>query len=328
MPSLSPALVMRARMAAPLVASGTVVVTLVTCLVLTKSRHIYTGGLHWPYFSDMGRDSPGYYIFCVGLTVTALALAYTWVSNFEFQRAVLGRPILLGQVTRATLRWASACMVLGAVSTIGLPVLAFFSTSSYPTVHNYAAYWFFFLETVAVFINTTVSSKIYRSMRTTRDSGVFTNNGLPADPGMPADDAHAARVASVWRTFLIQAVFTALFFVAFLLYLPIGLAVVKDFEHLTIADCLERGYGEKYCTDTMRKNDTETKLWNYEDDFSASQMRAAAQLGCILTLVGYSVSFLSHDFAREVDKPRDTTRNQVPSTHFYTIPVLNSPSSE
>jgi hypothetical protein len=133
-------------------------------------------------------------------------------------------------------------------------------------VHNYAAYWFFFLETVAVFINvssrfhyitnvgllesklnliwllllmglqTTVSSKIYRSMRTTRDSGVFTNNGLPADPGMPADDAHAARVASVWRTFLIQAVFTALFFVAFLLYLPIGLAVVKDFEHLTIAD--------------------------------------------------------------------------------------------
>lgn len=30
---------------------------------------------------------------------------------------------------------------------------AFFSTSSYPKLHNNAAYWFFCLETVAVFLN-------------------------------------------------------------------------------------------------------------------------------------------------------------------------------
>lgn len=61
-------------------------------------------------------------------------------------------------------------------------------------------------------------------------------------------------------------------------------------------------------------------------------MRSAAQLGCILTLVGYSISFLSHDFEREVDQrsggngaPGDL-RSDVPSTHFYTIPMLNSPA--
>ncbi|KAF1330522.1 hypothetical protein FI667_g5167, partial [Globisporangium splendens] len=324
MPSLPPALLMRARMFAPLVASGVVVVTLVTCLILTKTRDIYTGGLDWPYFSDMGRACGARPADPVGPGLARHAALGESVHDprrdLDDRAARAGAMLFIYENELAP---AHIYMFIANAHT-----QSFFSTSSYPTVHNYAAYWFFFLETIAVFINTTVSSKIYRSMRSPHDSGVFTNNGLPADPGLPADDAQAARVASVRRTFLIQAVFTALFFVAFLLYLPIGLAVVKDFKHLTIAECLERGYGEEYCTNTMRKNDTETKLWNYEDDFSVSQMRAAAQLGCILTLVGYSVSFLSHDFAREVDKLRDTTRNQVPSTHFYTIPVLNSPSLE
>lgn len=66
-----------------------------------------------------------------------------------------------------------------------------------------------------------------------------------------------------------------------------------------------------------------------EDEFAKSQMRAAAQLACILTLVGYSISFLSHDYAREVDNQEQQTRgNRVASTHFYTIPMLNSPALE
>lgn len=32
-----------------------------------------------------------------------------------------------------------------------------------------------------------------------------------------------------------------------------------------------------------------------EDDAAANQMRSASQLACILTLVGYSLTFLSHD---------------------------------
>lgn len=132
----------------------------------------------------MRTDAPGYYVFCVGLSIAAIALALTWVFNFQFQSAVLSRPIQLGQLKRRTHRWSIACTVLGTISVIGLPVLvrdallcihisavlvcvdavvcgeydngdiqAFFSTSSYPSLHNYAAYWFFFLETIAIFIN-------------------------------------------------------------------------------------------------------------------------------------------------------------------------------
>lgn len=64
-----------------------------------------------------------------------------------------------------------------------------------------------------------------------------------------------------------------------------------------------------------------------EDDFSRSQLRAGAQLGCILTLVGYSLSFLSHDYDGEVDAlSASRAAEELPSAHFYTIPVLRSPS--
>ncbi|TYZ68310.1 hypothetical protein PybrP1_006207 [[Pythium] brassicae (nom. inval.)] len=291
------------RALAPTVASGVVVVTLVTCLIITKSKHIYTGGLKWPYFSDMGRDAPAYYVFCVGLSLAAVMLACTWAFNYQFQRAVLSRPIQLGEIKRRTLRWATTCAVLGMASVVGLPVLAFFSTSSYPSLHNNAAYWFFLLETVAVLTNL-----------------------LPAGSTAPSVD-DTERFERLRRTSRIQLVFAGLFFVAFLIYLPIGLAIIDDFKHLTIAECLERDLGTEYCTVTMKRNATETKLWNYEDDFTRSQLRAGAQLGCILTLVGYSLSFLSHDYEGEVDAQAGSrVTEEFPSTHFYTIPVLRSPS--
>ncbi|GMF27563.1 unnamed protein product [Phytophthora fragariaefolia] len=188
--------------AAPVVASGTVVLTLLTCLVIAKANNVYTGGLTWPFFSDLGRgasthalqsllprfvtrcvlllsaDSPGYYVFCVGLTIVAIALCATWYFNYKFQESVLRIPTLLGFVS-PFVRWtATVSTFIGIISTIGLPILvrgnqeidapecttevwyfvaiaaqAFFSTSSYPTLHNNAAYWFFLLETVAIFLN-------------------------------------------------------------------------------------------------------------------------------------------------------------------------------
>lgn len=50
----------------------------------------------------------------------------------------------------------------------------------------------------------------------------------------PSPEQAASATAGYKRTFVIQAAFTALFFVAFLLYLPIGLAVVAPFKRLTI----------------------------------------------------------------------------------------------
>lgn len=56
-------------------------------------------------------------------------------------------------------------------------------------------------------------------------------------------------------------------------------------------------------------------------------MRAAAQLACILTLVGYSVSFLTHNVA--VTRTRDRVATFEASTgiqtntHFCAIPLLS-----
>ncbi|GMF27554.1 unnamed protein product [Phytophthora fragariaefolia] len=41
---------------------------------------------------------------------------------------------------------------------------------------------------------------------------------------------------SMKRTFYTQLIFTTLFLVAFLLYIPIGLALVSDFQRLTVKD--------------------------------------------------------------------------------------------
>lgn len=68
-------------------------------------------------------DQPGYTVFCVGLSVTALALICTWGFNYQLQSASLARPVQLGHVPPGV-RWiVLATMVCGMLSTIGLPVM-------------------------------------------------------------------------------------------------------------------------------------------------------------------------------------------------------------
>ncbi|KAE8878836.1 hypothetical protein PF005_g15383 [Phytophthora fragariae] len=310
------------RRAAPVVASGAVVLTLVACLVIAKANNVYTGGLTWPYFSDLGRDSPGYDVFCVGLTVVAIALCATWYFNYKFQSSALRLPTLLGYVSPFVQWTARACTVTGIISTIGLPTLAFFSTSSYPSLHNNAAYWFFLLETVAIFLNTYVSYKLVESAKVPET----TAGEIPVICDFDDIDADT-KLRGMRRTFRLCS---ALFFVAFLLYLPIGLSVVQPFKRLTIDQCLERDLGQVYCHLTMKHDGVFTKLWNYEQDYSATQMRAAAQLGCILTLVGYSISFLTHNvevLAKDRDRvaTSEASGMQTNHAHFCAIPLLMSP---
>lgn len=78
-----------------------------------------------------------------------------------------------------------------------------------------------------------MSSTIYRNARSGHDLPGFID---AAGATTPNEDAQ--RVASLRKTFYIQLVCTALFFIAFLLYLPIGLAIIDDFKHLTIAQVL------------------------------------------------------------------------------------------
>ncbi|KAF4129323.1 Frag1/DRAM/Sfk1 family [Phytophthora infestans] len=276
---------------APIVATTTVITTLITCVSLAKTKEIYLGGLAWPYFSDTGRDAPGYSVFCAGLTIVAIALILTWVANYQFQREIVDKA---SQDNWKLIRkYCELVRVLGVCSAFGLPVLAFFSTTSYPDVHKYAAYWFFVLEAVALVLNTIVSLKL---SRLTADTSYY----MPESEEQPTKN-----VSNPWnesnsnakRTFYIQLVFTTLFWIGFLLYIPVGLALIDEFQRLSIKDCLDLNLGEKYCTDTMKLNDTDTVLWNYDNAHGLNQMRSASQLTCILTLVGYSMSFLSHGSA-------------------------------
>lgn len=147
---------------APLVAGGTAVVTLLLCVLCAKIGGKYTGGLDWPYVSDLSRDSPSYYLFSLGSLVVAVLLATNWFFNFQFQRAVLLDPVN-GDVVmpRAAHRLLLASLAVGALGMFGLVLVGMFSAASYPAAHSLGAHWFFLLESVAIFLN--VSSRVVMS---------------------------------------------------------------------------------------------------------------------------------------------------------------------
>ncbi|POM74252.1 Autotransporter beta-domain containing hypothetical protein [Phytophthora palmivora] len=69
---------------------------------------------------------------------------------------------------------------------------------------------------------------------------------------MPAVGVLNPRKASKERTLYIQLVFTTLFWIAFLLYIPIGLALIDEFQWLTIKDIWK--------TKDKKKNETQPTM--------------------------------------------------------------------
>ncbi|KAI9913839.1 hypothetical protein PsorP6_005879 [Peronosclerospora sorghi] len=272
------------RTACPLGASISILVTMVLCVIIVKAKHIWVGGLSWPFLSDMGRDPPAYYVFTTGLTLVAIMLVFTWTFNWRYQVSALPEE---ATVFRAI---SLISFIAGVIANAGLPVLAFFDTSKHAKVHLAGAEWFFYIETIAVFLNTIVSYKLYKML-----------TGLQTDLQNTCSTI-GAKVQRRKKTLTIQVIFFSLFFMAFLIYMPIGLAVSPPSHRLSISDCINKGLGENYCAVTMRLNSTSTTLYDNEKSFGTSQMRALAQLACILTLVGYSASFITNDYDEEEGK--------------------------
>ncbi|KAG7388850.1 hypothetical protein PHYPSEUDO_011684 [Phytophthora pseudosyringae] len=266
------------RTACPLGASFSVLVTLVTCVIIVKANHIWVSGLSWPFLSDMGRDYPAYYVLGTGLTLVAVLLVLTWAFNWRYQMSALPE----GATVFRALSFIT--FVAGVLANPGLPILAFFDTSKHSELHAAGAEWFFYLEAIAVFLNTIVSYKLYKML-----------TGLQMDLEN-ACSTMGAKLQRRKKTLTIQIIFFSLFFVAFLIYMPIGTSLAPQAQRLSIDDCIDKGLGETYCEVTMRLNSTSTTLYDDEKTFGTSQMRAAAQLACILTLVGYSTSFITNDY--------------------------------
>ena len=118
------------RRACAMLVISVALVTLLTCFTLTRVNHVYVGGMRWPFFSDMGRDVPNYYVFVVGLSTVAVAASLAFHFNGVYQRIVLSL-FRREHAARGLLRPVKAFVpkaiptvqVLGALSTIGLPVL-------------------------------------------------------------------------------------------------------------------------------------------------------------------------------------------------------------
>ncbi|KAF4325112.1 hypothetical protein JM18_000578 [Phytophthora kernoviae] len=266
------------RTACPIGASLSILTTLLSCVIIVKVNDIWVSGLTWPFLSDMGRDAPAYYVFAFGLTLTAILLVITWTFNWRYHLMALPE----GDTTYRFISFVG--WVTGVLANPGLPILAFFDTSKHSGLHAAGAEWFFYLETIAVLLNTIVSYKLYKAL-----TGLQTD--LESDCSTVAGKLRRRK-----QTLMIQTVFFSLFFVAFLIYMPIGKAVAPQSQRLSIDDCIDKGLGETYCETTMRLNSTSTTLYDDEKTFGTSQMRAAAQLACILTLVGYSTSFITNDY--------------------------------
>ncbi|TYZ68312.1 hypothetical protein PybrP1_006209 [[Pythium] brassicae (nom. inval.)] len=300
--ALTPA-IKQLRTLAPVAAVAVAAASLLFCMLSAKLGGRYTGGLAWPYLSDLVRDAPAYYVFALGALVVAVLLGLNWGFNFEFQSAVLlepgndagAAPSRQPRLPAAATHLLRTNVALGALSNLGLILLALFSATSFPALHSAAAHGFLLLLSVAVFLNTFISYKMQKFVRSVTDPMAYTPNGVNLPP-----TPETLRLQKLQRTFHVQFVCAVAYFVAMLLYVPVGLAVAQAFKRLSMQE-----------------------LWNYEDDFVANQMRAIAQLGCVFTLLAYALSFAAHEYDDEFD--RLASRGLAQSTHFYSLAVLPTP---
>ncbi|KAL4167945.1 hypothetical protein KRP22_011352 [Phytophthora ramorum] len=310
----------RLRAVAALATASTALLTVVVAFAIARANRVYVGGLAWPFISDLGRDPPGSYVLFFGLNVVAVLLGLTWAFNHEYKHQFLQKSLENGQVSRLVCSLSYVSCIFGVVGAFGLPVFASFDAS--PTVHNNSAFGFLLCETVAMFTNTYLNYQIFLVKRAEMDAGVFITDryGPRSVSRIKLSELHAVK-----RGFLIELACVALFTMCVIVYLPV-LYNGSEAPHLTIAECIALNLGENYCSSTMRLDNVYTKLWDYEKDIAVHQVRALAQLGCMLTLIGYTLSFFADNKEEETVKDRDRTQASIIYyQHSASMPPNRSP---
>ena len=166
-----------------------------------------------------------------------------------------------------------AALMFGIAAALGLILLACFKTTEFPDTHLYSAYGFFSCLTVHASCNTFVFSR---------------------------------NVA--WRrSYCVKLIINVAYCIAFLIYIPIGLAVICPFERLSMADCLgKEGLPPQYCAAHVRaQNSSQTVFWDYSHCPSTNMMRTVTQSLSVLCLLLYCLTY-AHDLsATEELKVRD-----------------------
>ena len=186
--------------------------------------------------------------------MSAAALAL-WVCLTAIHRKVEAEaPDLTGCVAFAHL----AALGCGLFATLGLILLACLKTTAYPNLHAVSAYAFFGCMTLHVLLSTFV----------------FASRGLPS---------HRLKLAVA-----------ALYSLAVIVYLPVGLAVVCPFVHLSLARCEgEAGLSPAYCGRHALGDGTLTEFWDYSACPAPNVMRSASQSVSVLLLLGFCLTYVA-----------------------------------
>ncbi|KAG5189985.1 hypothetical protein JKP88DRAFT_300166 [Tribonema minus] len=158
-----------------------------------------------------------------------------------------------------------ACF-FGAIAQPVLVIAAMFDTSHYPAIHQTAADTFFCLSTISLL-------SFMSFMRILSD--------------LYPDNKHLALSGRI------KAVVFVIFLLAFLVYIPIGIAITCPARLLGIKECeevehLSSNYCESYAHPDM---DGYTILWTYKDCPVRFTMRTVAQFTCIFSLLAFSATF-------------------------------------
>ncbi|KAG8467508.1 hypothetical protein KFE25_000824 [Diacronema lutheri] len=282
----------------PVLAIVTGVSTFAICVGAVLADNIYVGGIPWPYLSDTGREGTSYTIFAVGLSVTAVLIA---ASDVLYWHATYGEDASEVSVAGA-LKLALGCPSPGGccspsatalvatklfcLSSVALTLLACFSTIVYPDVHQYSAYAFFLLQVVGIALLTSASNR-------------------------PA--ARREMTRSVRRATLARNVLAAIFFVAVVIYLPIGLAVNCEWSRLSVDDCVRtQRLGEAYCEARRLPGDSsQTTLWDYSGCPRTNTMRSVSQFICVIAILLFHGTF-TIDLRRDAESISDEDL-EVPS---------------
>lgn len=164
-----------------------------------QARNDPWGGLPAPYISDTAKTPPNWIVFAVGFTIAAAL--YDYVAT-AYALALRRRR---GAEDAVTGRVALAAVVVAQPAVLGQALLAILNTQDFPTAHLAFALLFF------IFVIVWIALDLVLTRRWERAEG-------------------AAR-PRLRRMFLYKAVVASLAFLAFILYIPVGLSVISSTRH-------------------------------------------------------------------------------------------------
>ena len=232
--------------------------------------------MHYEYIydSDTGREPPAYYVFSVGLVITGIfifitSLAYLWAWNIFVGLYIPQFPsFLLALYYLGAIAWVIACPIMA--------MIAIFDNCTQQNIHFAAAITFFIVALVAHTLDT-IGTHVAACQYVQSE---------------PFED----RVLTFLNTSKIaKYVVLACLLVSFMIYVPIGLALVCKWEYLNQDECIAKGLGQEYCrTAPIAVPDTDsyqnsTCLYDYSGCPGVNMMRSVSQhfyVICLLSSFG------------------------------------------